>query len=252
MADTRIISIFIFAISFIITFPILVAYSVPYQYEAVTFHNPNIPEEFAALDLTQLAWTDNDTVGPTNFAPPNYPENGNPVQFMLPPIAPKIEVWGYWGLDWGYGYAADELYFDHVWMEWWWRRWDQIIDSNGNGFGYSKTEILNNWDSNINVTSFKAQCSHGTRYYIYISYDNDTYSSMADALDNFDIMVFIGVGWDDTLAAPNAWSIVGSLMTFQLADIPTPLNYILGIPFYGCIGILAVIIILWFIPFLGD
>lgn len=235
MGDTKTIPTFVFVVTFMVTALILVA-AIPPAFSPTTEYNAPIPTEFSAVDFTQLAWYDNHTIGGLQ-------------QFMLPPTDPQIEVWGSWG-----GYVGEDphsLIFMHVWMNWIWREWHFILDLDTHSELFTKSMILANWDSSKNVSSFQGMCDHGTTYFIFISYDQDAYPSLGDAIDNYEVVVLIGVGIQDTVAKLNAWNLIAQLLTFSIPGVPQPLNYILAIPIYASIIILIYILILMAIPFVG-
>lgn len=209
--------------------------AISYSYEGTY-----VPEQFSALDLAQIPWWDNHTVGPgardsSLFA----------VKFFLPPINPQIEVWAYWSGSPG------ELGFSHAWVTWYLVFEHEIVGLNNEGHWFSKTELINAWNDQTNCSEIEGQCACGTVYHIFVTYNNTKYDSFAEAYDAQDVEVLIGVGMSDAVVKINAWNLVGQLLMFQLPGIPEPLNYFIALPFYACIGILTYILITMIIPFTG-
>lgn len=240
MGEQRIIPIFVFAVTFIAVFAIIAALIPPeFFVSSKEYTAPLVPASFSALDLTQIAWFDNDTVLPSH-------DEDNPCKFFLPPISPKKEVWGFW-FD-GLGLPRS-LCFKHIWVSWYVIQSHVIEGLHNEGYGFERDEIVNAWNSELNCSEIDSQCACGTVYFIFLAYNQTKYTSIGNAFDNKEIEVLIGVGWADTLTRMDAWGILASLLSFQGLGIPEPLNYIITIPFYACIGILAVLLVLELIPF---
>jgi hypothetical protein len=248
MAEQRIVPLFVLAVTLMGTWAGLIATMPPNLISASTTANykkPSIPTQFSALDITSIAWFDNHTIGPTNTGSPRGPYGANPVQFMLPPLTPQIEVWGYWGA------GEKVLYFNHIWMDWIFRNGHAIEGLNNVGYGFDKTEILNSWDPNKNYSYIQGQCACGTIYFCYMTYNQTKYQSMGQAIDAYDIEMLIGVGIKDAVAKINAWNIIGALLIFQLPDINPVLNFFIALPFYAGMGVMIYVLILMAIPFVG-
>lgn len=248
MAEQRIVPLFVLAVTLMGTWVGLIATMPPNLISAstnVNYKKPSVPTEFSALDITKIAWYDNDTIGPSNTGSPRGPQGANPVQFMLPPLSPQIEVWGYWGT------GETILYFNHVWMDWIFRNGHAIEGLDNVGYGFDKTEIVNHWDANQNCSEIDATCPCGTIYYIFIGYNQSKYQSIGHAIDNKEVIVLIGVGIEDAVAKVNAWNIIGALLIFQLPDINPLLNFFIALPFYAGMGVMIYVLILMAIPFVG-
>ena len=242
MAEQRIVPIFIFAVTFMSTFFILTTLMPNDLYgpSEAKYQEAYLPSAFRTADLTQLAWYDNHTV-------PECYEYSNPVKFFLPPASSQIEVWAYWG-DWQH---QNELCFKHVWVTWYIVFGHYIEGLGHQGYGFSKQEILNAWDPKQNCSEIDSTCPCGTTYFIYISYNPAKYSNLSDAINHKEVDVLVGVGIKDATVKINAWNLVGQLLMFQAPGIPEPMNYLIALPMWACVGILVYILILMAIPFVG-
>lgn len=258
MAEQRIVPLFVMAVTLLGTF-IGLAVTMPQDLLAAgtspEYSQYSVPEEFSAADLTKLAWLDNDIIGSTNLANPDSVTmgGGNPVQFMLPPDNPKIEVWGFWGSTWPFSGPSSPktLYFVHVWMWLFFVNYHPIEGLDNVGYGFDKTEIVDHWDASQNCSEIEATCSCGKTYYIFIGYNSSKYSSIGDAVDNADVIIVIGVGIVDAMAGVDAWNVVGALLTFQIPQINPVLNFFICLPFYAGIAIMIYLLVVMIIPFAG-
>jgi len=255
MAEQRLIPIFIFVTTFMVTYIIIVT-MIPQQLlqASINYKKPNLPTEFSALDMTQLAWYDNHTITTENRYNSLSKVWTNPMKFFLPQgSGAQIEVWG------AFVHYPDpilptetpNLILNHIWISWYFLQGHAITEMNSNQEIITKETILSAWDESKNCSVLQGTCPCGTVYFIYVSYNQTKYSSLGNALSNREVLVLIGVGIKDAVAKVNAWNLIGQLILFQLPGIPEPYNYIIAFPFYACIGVMIYILILLAIPFVG-
>jgi len=230
---------YIFVISFLGVFFILIA-SIPpqlitegYEGETISYSIPT--GKWASADILELGWYDNGTL-----------KEGETLFLYLPNTGDsQIDLTVNWNPDYS-------IRISHTFLIWWIfpsAHYVYTSDTIEDHFSYDYVESF--FDEATNISSFKGQCEHGTLYYIYVSFNITEYSSLLDAWNNHEIEIMIGVRLEETLAKFNAWSLIGSLLTFSMPQIHPVLNMIIAIPIWACIIYLLYRLILLAIPFVG-
>ena len=114
--------------------------------------------------------------------------------------------------------------------------------------GLSVSEMVEDANSE-NVSYYIVYCEHFSME-AWITYNQTTYTSYEDAWANDELDILFTIGFDEAGTRWNAWSIIGSILTFKTLDIGPPfLTYILSITFYIAIAGLMIVILTSVWPF---
>lgn len=88
------------------------------------------------------------------------------------------------------------------------------------------------------------------------AFNTTLYSSPTEAWDNSALDILIGITFDQSSTALNAWYIVTSLLTFNTLEVfgntgasAIAMNFILALPFWASIAFIAFVILMELIPF---
>lgn len=149
----------------------------------------------------------------------------------------------------------DVITFEHVWSTWW--IFVDMHTFDDMPLTLSDVEAHSPHEGIANVSYMVLTCPCQKTYYTYFVYNSTTYGSWAEAWVGGTLEVYVGMGWTDAIEQQNAWSLIWNIMTFQAPEVfgigsaATAMNVIIAIPLWASFAIIAAIIILWFIPFLG-
>jgi hypothetical protein len=172
---------------------------------------------------------------------------------------------GQWlGVGWDlYGYTTPSIYLKHdmggwyanyhglAWLiegrehEPWWMMWRLV-----------KEDLVNAWNPDSNMSVFSAQCEVITTNVIFEIY-NSSFSTIADSFDAHLLNYTLSYDINLTSMAPNAWTIIGSLLTFRApeigwsGDMGTVMNFIIAIPIWASIAYLVYKLVTGLVPFLS-
>ena len=99
-------------------------------------------------------------------------------------------------------------------------------------------------DPDQNSSRFDMYCDHHS-FIVHFIFDEETYSSLEDALTNHDVVVNVGMGWDYERGALGGWDIISRLLFFQaIPQLGSPfLTSIIALPLWGAIGFIIFIVV---------
>lgn len=106
---------------------------------------------------------------------------------------------------------------------------DFIYNGHNIGWAISKAHL----DSSD--LEYEFQCNH-INLDLFLAYNDTAYSSPTDALDHNELILLIGVEWDEMATGMSAWDFVAAIMFFNLPDTHWMLNAIIAVPLW--IGLL--------------
>jgi len=158
---------------------------------------------------------------------------------------PKIKV------SWVEGHG---IYVDRVSWEWWIFYTLESISLVGSKtktvYSYlTENALTDNWFSEYNVSKFIG--SGYETLQIFVMDSNTTRNDIAQAFQEGEVQIGIGMGIEDLSTKLSTWGIVATLLTFQAPNIHPLVNALIAIPFWACIAVLTYILILKAIPFVG-
>jgi hypothetical protein len=133
----------------------------------------------------------------------------------------------------------------------------------GYPYGYTNTnerlyvtDLTNRWDSTINMSVFSAQCDHISTNIIFEIY-NSSYATIADSFNAGFLNYTMSYQMNMSTTGLNAWSVVGSLLTFQAPNVGWTgtggliMNSIIAFPVWAMIAYLLYKLITGLIPFMS-
>lgn len=188
--------------------------------------NPNVPENFDALELQQYVNTYNFTnTYPTCFFKKDF--GGHSLYW-----ASDFRYGDFWcsltHYDWefpilGVLIGAHQLdWYGHV----------TFLDYGDSIHG---EEITENWNSETKLSHFTVSCKHFSMY-VWFTYNTNAYSSVLEAYQDDGLLVLWAIEWDEMGTGLNAWNLIAMLLFWQLPDVHIALNIILSLPFWVAIG----------------
>lgn len=215
---------FVFIVSFLGIFVILVA-SMPsgFYVSAPDYEGRDYPDYWSAEDIKSIVFWGNTTV--------TYEYSWHYLKIDRSPNFDDIDIRIYW-----YTYKPGEngFYFERYWYQWgWWLQIQQIKP-----YPLSELDVRDNIDETGNFSRFEMHCN-SFNYITYFGFNQTTYSSLEDALDNQDIIISMGMGWDYESGALSGWDLIGRLLFFQVPDIHPILNAIIALPIWAMISYLT-------------
>jgi hypothetical protein len=71
-----------------------------------------------------------------------------------------------------------------------------------------------------------------------------SYTDATDAYDNHALWLYLEAGLDRNNTALNGWSLIQSVLFFNIPNVEPMISYIMGIPIWICVAYLAVIMVL--------
>ena len=204
------------------------------------------PESYQGADIGNYRFVHNVTIDDSNFA---IFQSVRRYQF---------ELGGqYWVLliDSNYNYlkVGRRNYFGIFWVSTDWLTFKHEL-------GADRGEFLDDYEMNWDYS----QDEDWTKYRMYnpndagigcevnLGFNTTTYDSPKEAFDNKELVCYIGMGIDNLYSTLNAWQLIGMIMFFQVPDINPVLGYFLGFTLWFFFVFPIVLIMLKFIPFVGD
>jgi len=179
---------------------------------------------------------------------------------------------GGWKFDWN---CTSFQIYDVGWfgiptntrdMQW----WSNKLNDTSLRFSFSKTEsnwvegsytleifdiclIDKLWDPQQDLAPFTLKDKTGTiQFEAYFWYNRTQFATAELAYKNYDLHVLYCVSRDFEKTQFDIWSIVLGLFTGNIPLLPNPFNWIFSVPFYSLLILLAAILVLKAIPFVGD
>jgi len=248
MSDDSIIGSFVFIVTFMGIFIILVS-TMPAQFysSAPTYQQYAYPDFFSQEDIEHFRH-----IASINVTKSTFPYVCYYIDFNdeTPPADFKFQI--HWRAEAQY----NKIQIAHVHYEFWvfiGAHPLNILIKQDEGQRYiSKSLALEYWDEESNATSLHPVfCDHIT-VKVWLTDPNSTRNDIAEAWDEGTVQLTIGFGFSDYETTISGWDVVGRLLIFQAPDIHPVVNAIIALPMWACIAILIYILILKAIPFVGD
>ena len=82
-----------------------------------------------------------------------------------------------------------------------------------------------------------------------VTYDNVTYSSFSDALDDTTFEVTLVTPQNVSITETSPWSLVGRMLSFNLPDTPFIVNVLIAVPLIALLAATVLAIVSSFVPF---
>jgi len=86
---------------------------------------------------------------------------------------------------------------------------------------------------------------------VYFYYNSTIWNNATEAWNHHELHFFAGIGFDQLNTSINAWSLISSILFFQMPDVHPILNAMVAIPLWISIAYLVYVLILKAIPFVG-
>lgn len=224
----------IFCFAFLGVFALILAF-MPNQYfyqaNIPGYEQRNVPDYWTPADIQNIRWNASAPVNTTEWY--SYIE------------LERV------GTDW-----SDTIYVKVHWdgTEFKFYHWNWGITffgwATGSGhiepYPITETMILdsNHLDPDGNSSRFDMTCDHHS-FVTHFIFNETAYSNLADALENHDVVVNVGMGWDYERGAMGGWDIIMKLLSFQaIPQLGSPLlTSIIALPLWGAIGFITFIVI---------
>jgi hypothetical protein len=231
--ETPPLNAFLFVITFLAVFGLLVGL-IPSEFLEATeeYREQDIPtEEFRVKDLEAYAETLMITMNETGGK-----------EAPLFKYGVSIDIGGH-DCELLYTQANQtplEIIFYHKYTVWWFIPWSHKLEWKNNigadrGDLLSVSELESDYADNL---PYDLSCSH-LSLDVSFNYDEETYSSVADAWNHHGLSFFIGIEFDQIATGLNAWDMIGMILFFKCPSLPFPLGYIIGVPIWICIAWLS-------------
>jgi len=254
--EGSLIGTFVFAVSFIGIFVILVV-TMPSQFytTAPEYQQYSYPSFFNKEDIEYIAFMRNETI---NLGDIYYSVI---LDFTDPPEIAKGErgtINFKFTVEWydnGWAISKQRINFQHIEWEWFtFRRRHPMYCFNepDKTPSLSKANIVANWDEEYNASIIYPVSCNCIVTKVWFVDPNTTRNNISEAFDEGSLIVVMGFGFDDYQTSISAWSLVGQLLFFQAPQIHPVLNAIIALPIWATISVLIYLLILKAIPFVGD
>lgn len=208
--------------SFLAITVLLIAWIPSEFYVAGQTRTLNIPPEFDAIDLVNYAATHNFTLDDDVWEDWGKPTFGHDMTFLA----------SYYDMANIHSYG----FFEAHKMHW--------FNKNGvdRGDVLDIDEINADWDSGVNMASYKVQCNHFYMY-AFISY-NTSYPSLKVAWDDAKAYILFAIDFAQKGSAWSAWSLITGILFFKLPFIDPYTNAMIAIPLWIAMAYIAYILVL--------
>ena len=238
---------FIFAVTFLGTLFLLIAWIPAELFEADPSREIWVPEVFEGIDVYAFAETKtiqlNETGGQTSMYDSSYYDM-------------HVDIGGR-NCDLEYKKANEttlQLFLIHYWTEW------VIIPYSHklhwyNNKGINQGNILQVSEMQADDTldegkvTYRAQCKHFT-YHSTFAYNTTLYGNFTHAWNYHGLYGFFGIKFEDVDTSYNAFELIARLLFFQMPDIETHVNALMAIPMWATIAYLIYAFITSVIPFI--
>lgn len=110
-------------------------------------------------------------------------------------------------------------------------------------FPLYETDILDYMDETGNLSRIEMACDHHN-YVTYFSFNTSKYANLTESIENGELCVQMWMDFDYEESMLSGWDLVARLLTFQLPDVTTQINFLIGIPIWAIMGFLIFTIIL--------
>ena len=229
-------------VSFLACFYLLVSFMPSYFTSGSTeYPSYNVPEYFEGIDLQSYAYFWNVTLYP-NGGWKNSDFAGRVLRISTG--SDDIDMWTqseFWVFTWDWDYFE-------------WYDSQGIKHSEGSSFQKWRYIKLSEIDEVYNQTgSLEWTVKNGkAQYKVYFGFNETLYSTPSEAFSNSDLVMLVCAGYDQVATSVNAWNLIGQILFFKMPDVHPMINALIAIPLWTAIAWLMIIIILKFIPFVGD
>jgi len=231
---------FVWAVTFISTFSLLVAYMPSiFVYTGSQYETPIYSDEWRAAQL--FFGTGNTTSIPHDNDTLTY--NTYDVEFYI--TEGDIYIWGNWQAKIVFPAAEDYIYFYHWWY--WYFGPFQLIDQHAIFFyEYDsnliyKTQVVAK--ETANMSQHHAYCLEN-EYLIIFSFNETLYDSPSQAWYNDELYLLWGMNFDQQRTGYSAWDLIAMTLFFNFPNVHWILNAIIKIPLWIGIAYIAYILIL--------
>jgi len=216
-----------------------------FMVDTKTYQEQEIQEYFEAIDLTSYVETWTYCMNETG---------GKLVQGYLYVV--DLDIGGHDG-EYHYtkaNYSSPYIVIRHFYTIWWFFKDACYMDwYNDNGLflttkiGVTKRLMLQELEDNYeDAQPFSVKCKHFS-VEVFYAYNETTYSTVQDAWDHHGLYVLVGIEIDELATGINAWSLLNTILFFQVPDVHPLLNYIIHIPIWLTTAWLVIALIIAFL-----
>ena len=236
-------------VSFLACFYLLVSFMPSYLLgDNPEYPSYNVPEYFEAVDIQSYACIWNITLNPDGEW-----KNNDFAGLIL-----KVMT----GLGRIYMWTQAEFRIGDITIFSWDRDYFHWYDSNGiehtgcdplvaPGWKYIKLSEIDEVYSETGSLAWTVK-NGKAQYKVYFGFNETLYSTPSEAFSNSDLVMLVCAGYDQVNTSVNAWNLIGQILFFKMPNVHPVINALIAIPVWVAITWLVIVIILKFIPFVGD
>lgn len=228
-------SLFIFSLTFLITFTIVLGLIPPAMYAGDVQPATGVPQDFSTVDYVTFS-DPHDEFLRCDSGAVDFSVGGWNVHVTCYDQMVRMETYeSWWVFTWGYKS-----------LEWTTKQKVKVSSGDGEFFDVDNVDVY--WDAKKKYAEFYT-VKDDAHFTVFVTYDRGEYTSAEEAYENQKLHFLFCCGLDSQKSAYNIFTIIGMLFTFQFPGVPFPFSIILVFPFWASVVILIFIMFLKLLPF---